>query len=691
MVNKRHSKVDDSLTAFKPRAGTVPRSRAGCLTCKAKHKTKCDETRPECLRCTRKGIKCGGYWREFKWSFKHQPGSHDAAADGPESEGNAAEGLFLITGPAITEPGVAALPQRPRETESLSPDNNLASVSSATGGKRSRDDNPLPVAADSGEPVSPRQKAPRRTSVPRPTSRRASSSRFCRDAERDVTTSSLIATQRLHEVPTFVPTAITDTSSLLISNWFEQVCPAWSGFDSAANLNRRLATELWHESRSVFSSLQSMSAAFLSTRLPHMRQPAVRFMQAATESIQAEVKAIRGRVHLDTIPTGLLFSLFCLGTTVCWVDASQLGLPFFREARILLDRLNRRLPELYEKDAELLTFFNKSLTYCEMLLAVVSDGEPSTRTNSVHPTQSSLGKHGPEESRDPININCNPHPWTGISTPTSRLFAQSIRLCRSFRRNLRQHRHLGRDFQTAFLEIQEAQKLEEQLLGLEFPSPLQTKDTGDDLTPYIHLAKIAEAYQLASLLQLYQTFPDLVSLRLPINSAILSGGQISWEEWIIPLSLRLVRVLEHIPPSSGSRAIQPLLYISASTGLRYDTKASMDTLDLSWNLGMDSMETPFQPPYDNSSPLDIDSNDGTQITDLGPALISRMSLDISNARHFITGRLGILENSLPPKPIIMAKTLIQAIWDAYDNEMPGSTAVHWVDVMEDNNLRTMFG
>ncbi|KAH7136774.1 fungal-specific transcription factor domain-containing protein [Dactylonectria estremocensis] len=653
MSNKRHSKVDDSLTAFKPRTGTTPRSRAGCLTCKAKH-TKCDETRPECLRCTRKGIKCGGYWREFKWSFKHQPTSSKTGGDG--SEGNAAEGIFLIT-----DPSAATLPQRPRDTGSFSSENTLASVSSAAGSKSSDDGN-----STNNNIININNPLPH-----------------------DITTSSLLSTDRFTEGPTFVPSSITDTSSLLISNWFEQVCPAWSGFDSTANINRTLATELWHESRSVFSSLQSMSAAFLSTRLPHMRQPAVRFMQTATESIQAEVKAIRNRVHLDSVPTGLLFSLFCLGTTVCWVDASQLGLPFFREARLLLDRLNRRPPALYdEKEAELLVFFNKCLDYCEMLLAVVTDNEPAIGADTTPRTQSDMGKEGPEKANGG-QVDCQPHPWTGISSSTTRLFAQSMRLCRSSRLNLRQQGHTGRDFHTALLEIQEAQKLEEQLLGLEFPSILETRDTGDYLTPYLHLAKVAEAYQLASLLQLYQTFPDLVSLRLPINSAISSGGQISWEEWIIPLSLRLVRVLEHIPPSSGSRAIQPLLYISASTGLRYDTKACMDTLDLSWNLCMNSMETPFQPPYDNNSPLELDST--VDMAAIGPALISRMSLEISNARHFITGRLSILENSLPPKPIIMAKTLIQAVWDAYDNELPGSTAVHWIDVMEDNNLRTMFG
>ena len=41
-------------------------------------------------------------------------------------------------------------------------------------------------------------------------------------------------------------------------------------------------------------------------------------------------------------------------------------------------------------------------------------------------------------------------------------------------------------------------------------------------------------------------------------------------EWITPLNLKLIEILRHIPPDSGSRVIQPLLYICASTGLRYD-------------------------------------------------------------------------------------------------------------------------
>ena len=195
------------------------------------------------------------------------------------------------------------------------------------------------------------------------------------------------------------------------------------------------------------------------------------------------------------------------------------------------------------------------------------------------------------------------------------------------------------------------------------------------------LAQVAEAYKLAALLQLYQTFPDLVALRLPTDSVHANSRHIPWEEWIIPLSLRLVNVLEHIPPNSGTRCIQPLLYITASTGLRYDTTTMLDISTSSFDaaIGSSSFQTdPFSMDMLGTSPPPAN-------------LISRMSLDISNARHFITSRLNMLESSLPPKPVMMAKELIKAIWDAYDGEAPGSASVHWVDVMEDNNLRSMFG
>ncbi|KAF3941669.1 hypothetical protein ABW19_dt0206896 [Dactylella cylindrospora] len=42
------------------------KSRNGCVTCKAK-RLKCDETKPTCLQCEKRGVPCGGYKKDFKW------------------------------------------------------------------------------------------------------------------------------------------------------------------------------------------------------------------------------------------------------------------------------------------------------------------------------------------------------------------------------------------------------------------------------------------------------------------------------------------------------------------------------------------------------------------------------------------------------------------------------------------------
>ncbi|KIW14609.1 hypothetical protein PV08_07393 [Exophiala spinifera] len=57
-----------------------PKSRNGCISCKARRR-KCDETKPFCEQCTRRGLTCGGYpkflkWREFGRKLaKDQPRS----------------------------------------------------------------------------------------------------------------------------------------------------------------------------------------------------------------------------------------------------------------------------------------------------------------------------------------------------------------------------------------------------------------------------------------------------------------------------------------------------------------------------------------------------------------------------------------------------------------------------------------
>ncbi|KAJ9666677.1 hypothetical protein H2201_003081 [Coniosporium apollinis] len=71
-TNHRRPASGSKATANKPSEtdGITKRkqskSRNGCVTCKAK-RLKCDETKPTCQQCNRRGVTCGGYKKDFKW------------------------------------------------------------------------------------------------------------------------------------------------------------------------------------------------------------------------------------------------------------------------------------------------------------------------------------------------------------------------------------------------------------------------------------------------------------------------------------------------------------------------------------------------------------------------------------------------------------------------------------------------
>jgi hypothetical protein len=473
-----------------------------------------------------------------------------------------------------------------------------------------------------------------------------------------------------------IPRAINDHPSMLVEEWFRHVCSMWSSYDSDVNPNRKIALETWTRSEAVMNCLQSMSATCLSSQMPQMRRVAVSYLKKAIKAIQRDLKT--AAQNIGSFPSDLLLALCCVGTAACWIDTTELGGSFLREAKTLLRRINQESDNLSEQDRHTLNFFNKSLVYWNMIVAVVSDEDDDMGIPKV--TESN-GR----ELAGPIV----PHPWTGISATAQRLFAQAIKLCRRFRRHLKRDAiSTMRSLQTALRDINEAQQIEEELLSLESYSVHEISETGDKHTPKSHFVDVAEGYKLASLLQLYQTFPDLVARRLP-EDVTDTAGHVPWDRWIVPLSLRLVSTLQRIPPSSGTRCIQPLLYLSASTGLRFDMgtlsqqqQASQDMNDIlkaanGMSLGVDADFPIF---------MESDGPDGEP-----PVLLTKVSIEVSHARRFIMERLSALEHSLPPAPVLVAKQLVQAIWDGYDSEKPGSKYTHWIDVMEDSDLRTIFG
>ncbi|KAK9785904.1 putative Fungal-specific transcription factor domain-containing protein [Seiridium cardinale] len=679
----------------KPNTKAKSRSRNGCPHCKSR-RLKCDETKPECLMCVKNNRKCPGYAQSFKWSTKHEK-SLTGKARGPAN----LKDLVTATSKTISGDDVS---KQTQAADAHDEQKSTTFESPPTGQLGS--DGSENLLGDTDSSVSPMldnlilpeynygiedllqdiwQDVPQPdTFAPPDNSKDAyqyvDQSLCLFNSPGD--TSSFLPWQGAQPFspqyqPIFsqIPRTITDRSSLLVEEWFRNVCSMWSSFDSEANLNRKLAYETWTRSEAVMNCLQSMSATCLSSQMPAMKQIAVSYLRSAIAAIQRDLKAAHDQ-PAGTFPIGLLLSLCCIGTAACWIDTKEIGSHFLREAKKVLKRVNRDSKNLSAQDRQILSFFNNSIIYWNMLVAVVSDEKDDLGIPKLKEPQN-------KELTRPIV----PHPWTGVSANSQRLFTQAVRLCRRFRRNLRQGSIATmRNLETALRDIKEAQEIEEELLGLEHYQAHEISETGDRMSPASHFIDVAEGYRLASLVQLYQTFPDLVARRLP-EDATGSAGFVPWDNWIVPLSLRLVNTLRKVPVHSGTRCIQPLLYLSASTGLRFDAETLVNqqrarvppraaSIDSSGNTR--TME-PVMPP-----PVDGTVIDEPQLT------ITRLSIEVTHARRFVMERLSALEHSLPPAPVLVAKDLVKAIWNGYDNDSPGSNYTHWIDVMEDSDLRTIF-
>ncbi|KAK9492319.1 hypothetical protein V1508DRAFT_355880 [Lipomyces doorenjongii] len=60
----------DSDSTRRRRFDRQPRSRTGCITCRARHK-RCDERMPTCQNCETLNIRCEGYNAQLRWQEKY--------------------------------------------------------------------------------------------------------------------------------------------------------------------------------------------------------------------------------------------------------------------------------------------------------------------------------------------------------------------------------------------------------------------------------------------------------------------------------------------------------------------------------------------------------------------------------------------------------------------------------------------
>ncbi|KAF4338979.1 C6 zinc finger domain protein [Fusarium beomiforme] len=483
------------------------------------------------------------------------------------------------------------------------------------------------------------------------------------------------------------PSTIAYTPSVLIEYWFRHVCSLWSNYDSDVNLNRTIAGALWSSCELVYLSLQAMSAAHLSAKVPMMRQTSITNMKAAAEIMRADLHTVKSHQLFNSVPTSLLFSLMGIGTSICWLNATQLGLPFLCEAKAILHSVNKNKHALSEEQRQLLSFFNKSWLYCEMLVSMVTSSCKSLqKMEEMGDVEEAIPTTAPVTA-DPVEQV--PHPWTGVSCDSYKLFMRAMKLCHKFRRKIRtpQDMFASANISAAMQLIEEAAIVEKETCDLDVECRETMGETNDKKTPNQHLFNVAEAYRQSTLLQLYQTFPELIVRRNELDEVQAKDAQALWDNWITPIALNLVGILKLLPTDSGSKMTQPLICVSASTGLR--RKHLEDKDDVSRDIPF-TQDTSLE-DCDMINYLDFAGVADEQLEESNLEPEPDPSLEIMTARQFLHDRLEALKTVLPPKPVAVAQELTKAIWHAYDTEQCGKYAIHWIDVMDSRNLKSNWG
>lgn len=267
-----------------------------------------------------------------------------------------------------------------------------------------------------------------------------------------------------------------------------------------------------------------------------------------------------------------------------------------------------------------------------------------------------------------------PNPWTGICTALFIYLARTGTLGRQ--RSMVQR--LTLETATAgvkeFLDyglMQRAYVLERQILEYRPPDQRQINDTGDPRTPVSHLIQIAQIYRLAVLLQLYQSFPELLEVGFDgtvhydtRNNALLS---------MLAMSSSILTLIATIPRTSGVNCVLTLPLIIAGSTLQQTAHCVPDVTP-----GLSSRDIIA------AELLAIHNQDSV----------------ISYWRDFVRERITAVHQYVGVVAITRGLEILEKVWAQADlksvlsNPLMGSLStslVLWPDVMADERLETILG
>lgn len=257
-----------------------------------------------------------------------------------------------------------------------------------------------------------------------------------------------------------------------------------------------------------------------------------------------------------------------------------------------------------------------------------------------------------------------PCPWTGVGTPVFVFLAKTGILLRNKRvlRNLHVFKS-GEVHQRALYAelLDDASTLEQQIIKLRIPFVGLIEDVGDPCTPPDHFLAIARCYRLATLLELYRGFPELIKSQTIVEQAVdMPPGECDDKtHLILGLAFGILGILESMPIDSGTTSIQLLALMIAGSALTLAPGQCQNTT---------TERTPFQQT-------------------------------VMRWRGFVRQRILYLCVAIGLRPVNHAALILEEVWSRMDMETSHSCdnkeklagRVHWLDVMSEKKLETIFG
>ncbi|KAF5696056.1 Arginine metabolism regulation II [Fusarium globosum] len=453
-------------------------------------------------------------------------------------------------------------------------------------------------------------------------------------------------------------------ASLILDHYFTTVCHFNSSFDSANNPFRSEVSRMMADSPLLFGCVLSMSAAHLyqgdksSSCIPlEFQTEAMSHLSRTLSELptrkECEVDDNRptasvSREKILNVSDDLLLSIIFLGMTAAWHDVSATGLPHLHGSRQLfrswISLNNLADVEKRRKMTKTQTFVVSSMVYWEAMSSALFDQQ--------------------YEGLSHLTMFCDPHPpaliqpcpWTGVATPIFVFLAKTLTLVR----NNQALKSLwvfesGEIYRRALYGelLAKATSLECEILRYRLPSLALIEDIGDPCTTPDHLLAISRCYRMAALLELYSAFPEITRTGGRPDSAIDLDRNDEKTHLIMGLAFSILENLEKIPDDSGTISIQLLSLLIAGSVLG-----------------------PVPPRGEDEGPKRLET--------------LRLRIFVRQRIHkmYATVRLGPIGNGM---------VILEEVWARIDmlpaiqNANSAISGFHWINIMSEKKLETMFG